>query len=59
MKKFIRTTDADTAKQLKQLGFQEVMSGEPNVFLFINEKMTFAETPVNEKKISYTNTLFM
>lgn len=60
MKKFIRTTDADTAAQLRKLGFQEVFSGDKNAFLFINERMTFAEdSNIDKKDIVYTDTLFM
>lgn len=58
-KHFIRTSDYDTAKKLREEGFQEIgKSG--NLYVFINDwsKQKFSEN-IDEKKIAYTNKMTM
>ena len=51
---FIKTTDADTAEQLKAEGFQ-LVSKDGNTFTFLNKSSsTFNK---DNKKISYSNIL--
>lgn len=52
--KFIKTSDSETAENIRSLGFQELPK-EGKFFVFINEtgKLNFA----NEEKIVYTNKL--
>ena len=53
---FIKTTDADTAEQLKAEGFQ-LVSKDGNTFTFLNKTpSTFNK---DNKKISYSNILTM
>lgn len=55
MKKcFIKTTDEDTANQLKKEGFQ-LISKDGNVYTFMNKEPS--EFKVDNKKISYSNIL--
>lgn len=55
MKKcFIKTTDKDTANQLKAEGFQ-LISKDGMVYTFLNKESS--EFKVNNKKISYSNIL--
>lgn len=51
---FIKTTDSDTAEQLKAEGFQ-LISKEGNTYTFLNKTpSTFNK---DNKKISYSNIL--
>lgn len=53
---FVKTTDADTAEQLKAEGFQ-LVSKDGNTFTFLNKTpSTFNK---DNKKISYSNILTM
>lgn len=53
---FIKTTDVDTAEQLKAEGFQ-LVSKDGNTFTFLNKTpSTFNK---DNKKISYSNILTM
>lgn len=55
MKKcFIKTTDEDTANQLKKEGFQ-LISKDGNVYTFMNKEPS--EFKADNKKISYSNIL--
>lgn len=55
MKKcFIKTTDEDTANQLKEEGFQ-LVSKDGSVYTFLNKKPS--EFKTDNKKISYSNIL--
>lgn len=42
-KKFIKTSNKDTAKKLQELGFTELPQTEANLFCFLNDgrKLTF------------------
>lgn len=51
---FIKTTDEDTANQLKKEGFQ-LLSKDGSVYTFINKETS--EFKVDNKKISYSNIL--
>ena len=51
---FIRTTDEDTANQLKNEGFQ-LISKKGNVYTFMNKETP--EFKADNKKISYSNIL--
>ena len=53
---FVKTTDAETAEQLKAEGFQ-LISKEGNTYTFLNKTpSTFNK---DNKKISYSNILTM
>ena len=53
-KNFICTTDPETAKTLRELGYKELPK-EGNRWMFLNdEKIFFAD---NKAKVNYTNTL--
>lgn len=55
MKKFIKTTDEDTAKKLREQGFTEINEGAAKgVYCFVNDAKLIFE---DEKKLTYTNTL--
>ena len=57
MKKFIKTTDADTANQLMALGFH-LVSHIGSVYTFLNETSpTFHFDSVDKTKIVYDNKL--
>ena len=51
---FIKTTDEDTANQLKSEGFQ-LISKDGGVYTFLNKEST--EFKADNKKISYSNIL--
>ena len=56
-KKFIKTTDTETADKLMSAGFQ-LVSQSCNVYTFLNQppkNFTFDE--VDKKKMAYTNAL--
>ena len=53
---FIKTTDSDTAEQLKSEGFQ-LISKDGNTFTFLNK--TPSAFNKDNKKISYSNILTM
>lgn len=56
---FIRTTDKDTAEQLRVCGFYEVVDKtSEGVYLFVNTiDKKFDNSKIDYKKISYTNKL--
>lgn len=57
MKKFINTTDKETADKLIFAGFQLVSQGN-NVYTFLNQlPVNFVFNEVDKKKIVYTNIL--
>lgn len=58
---FIRTTDKDTAEQLRACGFYEVVDKtSTGVYLFVNSiDKKFNDSKIDFKKISYTNKLFV
>lgn len=59
---FIRTTDVDTAKYLRECGLTEITEPNSSTYCFLNnlDQMTFEEDEKQEeiqKKIHYTNIL--
>ena len=54
---FIKTTDVETAKKLRSQEFQEIVSSEPGVFVFLNCNKIQFSSDVDVTKIRYTNTL--
>lgn len=57
MNNFIKTSDKDTAEQLKKQGFN-LISQEGNIFVFLNDKPTKFSEEYN-KKLVYTNIINM
>lgn len=58
-KKFIKTTDKETADKLISVGFQ-LVSQNGNVYTFLNQPpRTFSFDIVDKKKMAYTNILSM
>lgn len=55
---FIRTTDSETAAQLRDLGLYEVQETGANEFIFVNNPlMNFELNGLNLDKFRYTNRL--
>lgn len=52
---FIKTTDKETAKKLRELGFTEIPENGSSCFVFLNDK-TFKFEDTN-LKVSYSNQL--
>lgn len=53
---FIRTTDADTAQQLRQCGYTELTEQSSACYCFLNDgKLKFDENEEMAKKMHYTN----
>lgn len=56
---FIKTTDENTRNTLIKEGFQELLSSETGVYVFLNcNKMQFS-SDVDISKLHYTNVLCM
>ena len=55
MKNFIRTTDEQTAEELRKAGFKE-LTKQGNAFCFLNDKKVTFSAEV-EKNLKYTNAL--
>ena len=53
---FIKTTDEDTANQLKAEGFQ-LISKQGSVYTFLNKKASDINYKKDNKKISFSNIL--
>ncbi len=53
---FIKTSDEETAKKLRKLGFQEI-SKEGSHWVFINDKTNKITFSSEGMKLSYTNVL--
>ena len=52
---FIRTTDEDTAKSLREAGFTELKK-EGSVFVFLNDwSKNFSKNNIDEKKVNMSN----
>ena len=57
-KKFIITHDKNVGDKLKRLGFQEVLSQNVDICIFVNDsKISFAND-IDMSKIKYSNKLF-
>lgn len=55
---FVRTSDADTAQQLRNSGFTELTEQSSAYYCFLNDgKLTFDENEEINKKIHFTNIL--
>lgn len=55
---FIRTTDADTAQQLRDSGYAELTEQSTSCYCFLNDgKLAFEENEEINKNIHYTNIL--
>lgn len=55
---FIVTTDKKSADYLRKSGFQEIKSGNNNVYTFLNtDKLQFSDDDIDKTKIQYTNML--
>lgn len=54
---FIKTTDVETANELRKSGLQEIDSGEVGVYMFLNRKEMQFSSDVDSAKIRYTNKL--
>lgn len=58
-KKFIKTTDKETADKLISVGFQ-LVSQSGSVYTFINQlPKNFSVSEADTKKMAYTNTLII
>lgn len=56
--KFITTHDLRVRDKLKKLGFQEILSTNVDIFIFVNDTKILFTNDIDMSKISYSNKIF-
>ena len=57
-KNFIITHDKDVGNKLKKLGFQEILSQNVDICIFVNDSKISFTNDIDMSKVKYSNKLF-